>query len=213
MNQFAESVFSIILNWLKTLAKSLFDAFTSDSSGQSGFVSWFAENWLILVSLVVVLGLLTDFCIRLARWKPHLVWKSRLRKVKIFLSGKSKAGQAFNTGYDTGVDEIKSSTPPLSQQSFVNSPQPANRVSVDDYDYLPRVQNQASSKPRPLQTPSAPSGSSPRRRRANAFKALRDFITEDDSSPVTSLSSSIDRKDAFYEPVYPVSRQNREDGK
>lgn len=74
MGSFANSLFKIMLGWLQTAVSAVWSAFTSEN-GSSVF-NWIGRHWIMLAGILCVIGLVTDLCVYIFRWKPYKVWKS-----------------------------------------------------------------------------------------------------------------------------------------
>lgn len=79
MGQFAGTVFSVLLGWVKTAASWLWGLVTNVDVN-AGF-RWLLDNWLPLLLLLCVGGAVIDFLVYLLRWQPYRVWRSFLRRV------------------------------------------------------------------------------------------------------------------------------------
>lgn len=82
---FSDSFIKGMLGWIRWIASSIANLFQSGSghsSGDMSMVAWFADNWIkILIGLIVV-GVLIDWMVWMARWRPYWVW---FRKRRILL--------------------------------------------------------------------------------------------------------------------------------
>lgn len=76
MGQFASTIFSALLGWVQTAASWLWGLVTN--TDVSAWVKWLLDNWLPLVILLCVGGLVIDFAVYLLRWQPYRVWRSFL---------------------------------------------------------------------------------------------------------------------------------------
>ena len=74
MGSFANSLFKIMLGWLQTAVSAVWSAFTSENG--STIFNWIGRHWILLAGILCVLGLVTDLCVYIFRWKPYKVWKS-----------------------------------------------------------------------------------------------------------------------------------------
>ena len=74
MGSFANSLFKVMLGWLQTAVSAVWSAFTSEN-GSSVF-NWIGRHWILLAGILCVIGLVTDLCVYIFRWKPYKVWKS-----------------------------------------------------------------------------------------------------------------------------------------
>ena len=81
---FSDSFIKGMLGWIRWIASSIANLFQSGghSSGDMSTITWFADNWIkILIGLIVV-GVLVDWLVWMARWRPYWVW---FRKRRILL--------------------------------------------------------------------------------------------------------------------------------
>ena len=80
MGQFANTVFSGLLGWVQTAASWLWSLATN--TDVSAWLAWLLDNWLPLVILLCLAGVLVDFVVYLIRWQPYRVWGRFLRRLK-----------------------------------------------------------------------------------------------------------------------------------
>jgi len=104
MNAFADSIFSLLFSWLRALVQGIW---ASVSAGNfSGFFTWLGDHWLWLALFVALCATIIDFLIWMIRWRPYLVWKTKIRRlIRFFKYGKTdhQAQQHFYQGYQEGV--------------------------------------------------------------------------------------------------------------
>ena len=74
MGSFANSLFKIMLGWLQAVVSAVWSAFTSENG--SSIFNWIGRHWILLAGILCVIGLVTDLCVYIFRWKPYKVWKS-----------------------------------------------------------------------------------------------------------------------------------------
>lgn len=73
MGSFVSALFSLLLGWIRGTAQWLWNLISSDSRG--GLIGWMVRNWLPLVILLCIFGMVADFVVYLLRWQPYRVWK------------------------------------------------------------------------------------------------------------------------------------------
>lgn len=79
MGDFANTLFSVLLGWIRTAAEWLWSITGSQNNG--GMIGWIGENWLALIIIVCAAGMLMDFFVHMLRWKPYKVWASFFRRI------------------------------------------------------------------------------------------------------------------------------------
>ena len=80
MGRFANTVFSLLLGWLRGLISLIWSALTSE--GGETFFTFIENNWILIAVILCVLGLAADFAVYFFRWQPYKVWQTFLRHVK-----------------------------------------------------------------------------------------------------------------------------------
>lgn len=75
------AVMNVMLGWLKGVASWILGLF--DLAGSSGFspLSWLSENWLQILIVLLIAGVVIDVLVWLLRWRPHWVWFNKKRIV------------------------------------------------------------------------------------------------------------------------------------
>ncbi len=81
---FTDSFIKGMLGWIRWIASSIANLFQSGSgtSGGTSFLSWFAGNWIKILLVLIVTGVLVDWVVWIARWRPYCFW---FRKRRILL--------------------------------------------------------------------------------------------------------------------------------
>lgn len=79
MGSFANSVFSILLGWVRGAVLWLWNTATSQES--SALMQWIANNWLTLTIILCIAGMVIDFVVHMFRWQPYKVWASFFRRI------------------------------------------------------------------------------------------------------------------------------------
>lgn len=102
MNSFANSLFTLLFGWARSLIQQLW---TSASSGRySALLSWLGDHWLGLAVFLCLVGTAADFLVWFVRWRPYLAWRTSFRR---FFSSFQRIGRGdarrFARGYQGGV--------------------------------------------------------------------------------------------------------------
>jgi len=79
---FANSIVNLMLGWLKALAHWVLKLFNLAGSGGSP-LEWLSENWLKLLIILLIVGVVMDWLIWMIRWRPYWVW---FRKKRIIVN-------------------------------------------------------------------------------------------------------------------------------
>ena len=102
MNSFANSLFSLLFGWARSLIQQVWG---SAASGRySGFFVWLGDHWVYLAVLLCVVGTVLDFAIWLVRWRPYLVWRTAMHRLaRRFQGDQTENSRRFERGYQGGV--------------------------------------------------------------------------------------------------------------
>ena len=76
---YSNAIVNAMLGWLKGLASWVLKLF--NLSGGFSPLKFLADNWLQLLVLFLIIGVVTDVLIWLIRWRPHWVWFHKKRVV------------------------------------------------------------------------------------------------------------------------------------
>jgi len=78
MGAFADSLFSVLMSWVRALVNSLWALLSSD---RTTILEFLGRHWLMIVVILIAAGLLIDWMIWMIRWKPYAL-RSRMRKAR-----------------------------------------------------------------------------------------------------------------------------------
>lgn len=79
--EYADTFIRNMLGWVRWIGNQATSAFQSGSGG-GGFFPWFASNWLKILIVLVILGIVIDWVIWMVRWRPYWLW---FRKKRVLL--------------------------------------------------------------------------------------------------------------------------------
>lgn len=103
MGSFISALFNLLLGWIRGAAQWLWSMVTSDSSG--GLLGWAMRNWLPLVILLCIFGIVVDFLVYLIRWQPYRVWGSFFTRFLPKRARRTPTGRHLIYADGTMVDE------------------------------------------------------------------------------------------------------------
>ena len=123
---YSNAIVNVLLGWLKGLANWVLKLFNLAGNGGSPLL-WLSQNWLKLLILLMVVGIVMDWLVWMIRWRPYWVW---FRKKRIIVKD-----ERFLSEEELSEDD---SDDPLEQRYVVPStvvkrretPQPAQRTRV-----------------------------------------------------------------------------------
>lgn len=104
INSFADSLFRFLFGWARGLLQRIWDA--AFSGGFSGFFTWLGDHWLVVTLLFCLIGTVVDFAVWMIRWRPYLVWRTKLRRVLRIFGGRGEEStdpRQFARGYRGAV--------------------------------------------------------------------------------------------------------------
>ena len=78
MGTFADSLFTVLMSWVRGLVNAIWALFTSD---HTTVLEFFGKNWLIIAVVIIAAGLVIDWLIWLLRWQPYHLWAQRARRL------------------------------------------------------------------------------------------------------------------------------------
>ena len=84
LNGFTEWLFSALLSWMQIIYNWFWSMLAT--GGQNEFMPWFSDNWLTIVGVLLIAGLVVDYTIYLMRWQPYHVWLTTLRRARGYVS-------------------------------------------------------------------------------------------------------------------------------
>ena len=77
MGTLADSLFNVLMSWVRALVNSIWALFTTD---HMTLLEFLGKNWVILVVIMLAAGLVIDWLVWLIRWKPYHLWARRVRR-------------------------------------------------------------------------------------------------------------------------------------
>lgn len=75
---YANAVVNVMLGWLKGLATWVLKLFNLAGSGGNPLL-WLSENWLKLLIVLLIAGVVIDWLVWMIRWRPYWVWFKKKR--------------------------------------------------------------------------------------------------------------------------------------
>ena len=77
MGTLADSLFNVLMSWVRALVNSIWALFTTD---HMTLLEFLGKNWVMPVVIMLAAGLVMDWLVWLVRWKPYHLWARRVRR-------------------------------------------------------------------------------------------------------------------------------------
>ncbi len=221
MGSFANSLFQLLLGWVRMLFSSLWE--TASSPGSGSLLRWLGDHWLSLLIGICAAGALCDLTVYIFRWRPYRVWASFFRRIR---NRKQEAAEdpgetevLPEEAYET-EDASEVAYPVVSrfEEAGEEEPEavPARAWTWDEPGINPADPAGMESSSGGIRTPAQDAITEvpdengmtarfeqairPRRRRARVM----DLFNEDaPQADYTAPQELIDRREAYHRPVYP----------
>ena len=78
MGTFADSLFTVLMSWVRALVSGIWALFTSD---HTTVLEFFGRNWMVIAAVIIGAGLVIDWIVWLLRWQPYHLWAQRARRL------------------------------------------------------------------------------------------------------------------------------------
>lgn len=80
MSGFANTVFTLLIGWFQTVVSLIWSGLT-DKNNENVF-TWIGNHWIVIVIVLCAVGIIVDFSVYIARWKPFDVIRSYFDRKK-----------------------------------------------------------------------------------------------------------------------------------
>ena len=108
MGTFADSLFNVLMSWVRALVSAFWALFSSENTTALEFLG---KNWLMIALVIVAAGLVIDWLVWLIRWQPYHLWARRMRRwlhIEELVEDEDElpmAGDGPDEAYDQSFDE------------------------------------------------------------------------------------------------------------
>lgn len=87
MGTLADSLFTVLMSWVRALVNALWALFSADHTTVLEFLG---KHWLMIAVVLIAAGLVIDWIIWLLRWQPYHLWAQRARRLLRIESGEDE---------------------------------------------------------------------------------------------------------------------------
>ena len=77
MGTLADSLFNLLMVWVRALVNAIWALFTTD---HTTLLEFLGKNWVLIVVVILAAGLAIDWLVWLIRWQPYHLWARRARR-------------------------------------------------------------------------------------------------------------------------------------
>ena len=77
MGTLADSLFNLLMGWVRALVNAIWALFTTD---HTTLLEFLGKNWVLIVVVILAAGLAIDWLVWLIRWRPYHLWARRARR-------------------------------------------------------------------------------------------------------------------------------------
>ena len=78
MGAWADSLFTVLMSWVRALVNGIWALFSSD---HTTILEFLGKNWIMIAAVLIAAGLVIDWLVWLVRWQPYHLWARRLRRL------------------------------------------------------------------------------------------------------------------------------------
>lgn len=78
MGTLADSMFSVLMSWVRALVSGIWALFSSENTTVLEFLG---KNWMMIAVVIIAAGLVMDWLVWLIRWQPYHIWAQRIRRL------------------------------------------------------------------------------------------------------------------------------------
>ncbi len=78
MGTLADSLFTVMMSWVRALVSGIWALFSSEHTTVLEFLG---KNWIMIAVVLIAAGLVLDWLIWLVRWQPYHIWAQRVRRL------------------------------------------------------------------------------------------------------------------------------------
>ena len=77
MGTLADSLFNVLMGWVRALVNGIWALFTTD---HTTLLEFLGKNWVMIAVVILAAGLAIDWLVWLIRWQPYHLWARRARR-------------------------------------------------------------------------------------------------------------------------------------
>ena len=114
MGTIADSLFTVLMSWVRALVNAIWALFSSDGTTLLGFLG---KHWIAIALVIIAVGLVVDRLVWLIRWRPYHLLAMRVRRL-LHIGDPEEEDEA-----EAPAEDISRFAPPAAQEETY-APQP-----------------------------------------------------------------------------------------
>ena len=123
MGGIADSLFTLLMGWVRALVSGIWALFSAD---HTTILEFLGKHWLSIAGVLIAAGLVIDWLVWLVRWQPYHLWARRVRRL---------------LHLPEPEEEEEISVRPARKPAAATTPQkPAGKPDAQKMDWLPLEQ-------------------------------------------------------------------------
>ena len=118
MGTIADSLFTVLMSWVRALVNAIWALFSSDGTTLLGFLG---KHWIAIALVIVAVGLVVDRLVWLIRWRPYHLLAMRVRRM-LHIGDPEEEDEA-----EAPAEDISRFAPPAAQEeTYASQPEEEN---------------------------------------------------------------------------------------
>ena len=118
MGTIADSLFTVLMSWVRALVNAIWALFSSDGTTLLGFLG---KHWIAIALVIIAVGLVVDRLVWLIRWRPYHLLAMRVRRM-LHIGDPEEEDEA-----EAPAEDISRFAPPTAQEeTYASQPEEEN---------------------------------------------------------------------------------------
>ena len=118
MGTIADSLFTVLMSWVRALVNAIWALFSSDGTTLLGFLG---KHWIAIALVIIAVGLVVDRLVWLIRWRPYHLLAMRVRRL-LRIGDPEEEDEA-----EAPAEDISRFAPPEAQEeTYASQPEEEN---------------------------------------------------------------------------------------
>ena len=118
MGTIADSLFTVLMSWVRALVNAIWALFSSDGTTLLGFLG---KHWIAIALVIIAVGLVVDRLVWLIRWRPYHLLAMRVRRL-LRIGDPEEEDEA-----EAPAEDISRFAPPTAQEeTYASQPEEEN---------------------------------------------------------------------------------------